>query len=99
MTATVMLRTGRPVDRTVAGTCWQALQALYRTDPMALFELARLARDPRHQLFDGTAEVLLKFALVDLRGRLHVEVRDLVLAAVVGDGVDMALVDPFVREA
>lgn len=91
--AVVTLRNGREVPRALVTPVLLSLEALLGRHPVALFELAALARDPSHALFGNTGQVLAELGLTE-DGKLHDAVRDIVLAAIDGEGFDLRLVSP-----
>ena len=96
--STVALRTGREVPDGLVQPVLLSLGLLAEHSPVALYELAMLARDPWHRLFGNTGQLLTELGLVDQAGKLHDATRDVVLATVEGDGLDMCLVSPYAAE-
>ncbi|KMV15924.1 hypothetical protein ACT17_22775 [Mycolicibacterium conceptionense] len=72
-------------------TTYVAMEHLLESNPVAFIELVYLARDPQHELFPGTREVIESLALLDAFGKLHTTVRSVVLAAAAGNGLDIEL--------
>lgn len=72
-------------------TTYVAMEHLLESNPVAFIELVYLARDPQHELFPGTREVIESLALLDVFGKLHTAVRSVVLAAAAGNGLDIVL--------
>lgn len=70
--------------------------------PMALYELHALCSDPGHAIWGRLAEPLLALHLISERGdgghAVHGSVRNIVLSAMRGDGVDLTLGDPLAEE-
>ncbi|MFF9786335.1 hypothetical protein [Streptomyces nigrescens] len=93
-TALVTLRTGVEVPRILIGTVGVTLGRLRENQPIALYELAKLAQDPDHQLFGNTSQVLRGIGMVDPDGSLNGLTRDIVRAFVELDGGDFRLVHP-----
>lgn len=85
------LRTGIEMPTPLARSIYLNLDSLMEKNPIAFFELVTLARDPGHQLFPGTEPALKNLSFLDGSGHLHRACRDLVLAAVEGQGEAMAL--------
>lgn len=71
-----------------------SLQRLFQTDPISAYELTMKARDPNHEFFGGTGQKLMSLALVDANGGMHDSIRNIVLSAVEGDGLEMKLGSP-----
>ena len=77
----------------------QSLNTLLAEDPIAFYELTMKARDSQHEFFGNAAQRLQALALVEPDGRINGSVRNIVLSAVTGEGLDMKLDMPTVKEA
>ncbi len=68
---------------------------------IAVYELRELCRDRHHKLFGNAADVLepLTMINVDTNGKPHVHfsIRNIVLSAVTGEGLDMTLENPIAK--
>lgn len=87
------LRTGAEVPDVLLASVSSALGRLWATNPIAVFELVSLARDPNHELSGNSGEVLERFGLLQ-GGRLHGAIKDIVLASTDGEDVDIRQVSP-----
>jgi hypothetical protein len=94
-----VLRTGAEVPDGITRAVLLSLKRLMTKNPVALFELAELARDPSHRLAGGAGTVLRDLSLADEGGNLHDSVRAVVLAAVDGEGTGMYLRSPYAEGA
>ena len=94
MTSVVTLRTGAEVPEPLVKVTLIALGRLLDSDPIALYEAWELARDPAHVPFGKTGDVLRELSLTDGSGRMYGTVRDVILAAVKIDGLDIRISDP-----
>jgi hypothetical protein len=94
----VRLRNGAAVPRVVIKTTMIALERVASTDAIALYELVAACRDASHVLFGGYGRVLSGLGLIDVApdgtARIHEITRDIVLSAVEGDDLTLALVSP-----
>jgi hypothetical protein len=68
-----------------------------------LIDLVALCRDPAHGLFGPTARILIEKDLIEETNcfpghKVRAYIRNIVLACVEGDGVDMRLVSPVAKE-
>lgn len=63
-------------------------------DMLALYDLVSKCRDRNYQFFGNNEELLIQRGLVERSGHVHDSVRNIVLASVEGDGMDMRLVNP-----
>jgi len=70
------------------------LRDLMGSDPLAVYELVMLARDRNHELFGNARQRLEARSLVQHDGRMHDSIRNIVLSAASGDGLDMVLQSP-----
>lgn len=73
------------------------LKSLIERDPAAVFELVALCRDRTHSPWGDTGARLKELKLIsESEGRWHVHdsIRNVVLSACKGEGMDMVLVDP-----
>lgn len=73
---------------------WMSMMDLLESHPIALVELVSLCRDRDHELFGNTAVELQGLALVDPGGSVHRSIRNIVLSAVEGEGLEMRLISP-----
>lgn len=90
----VTLRTGTEALDVLVRTTLLALGKVLETDPVAFLELVSLCRDPEHEMWGNSEEVLLGFHLMDGPGHVHQSVREIVLAATEGEGRYLHLVNP-----
>jgi len=90
----IKLRTGKEVPEPNVKVVMISLNGLMTSNPIALYELVMLCRDKKHQLFGNTGEVLKSYALIEPSGQPHDVIRDVVLAATEGEGLELRLVSP-----
>lgn len=99
---TVLLKNGvEEVKPLVAGTML-SLRTLLKDQPMAFYELVELCRDATHQIWGDLSEELEKVGLISLHTLesgsivpiVHSSIRNIVISAVSGSGLDMALKSP-----
>ena len=93
------LRNGSVVRRDVLDTVLKTLRRFAAEDPVALYELTANARQPDPwsplQLFSRrVAAHLQALGLIDARGNVRADVRDIVLSAVEGDPLAMRVRSP-----
>lgn len=67
---------------------------LVESNPIAFVELVALCRDRDHELFGNTAVELQRLALVGPDGSVHDSIRNVVLSAAEGEGLEMRFVSP-----
>ena len=93
-TVMITLRTGKTAPEPVVATTMLSLQHLCKKDPVSFYELVELCRDYSHQLWPGTEEQLIALSLIQPDCKVHSCVKDIVLAAVEGNGMNMSLRSP-----
>ena len=92
---TVILKTGVEVAKPLVGTTMMALNSLMDNgQDITFYELVMKCRDSNHEFFGNAGEELAKLGLLDGSGKVHRSIKDVVLAASEGVGLDMALVNP-----
>jgi len=96
--ALIRLRNGKEAPRSAVMTSWVAIKSLADQGDMnsviALYEARELARDPRHALWGGTADVLINTGLLARDGTMHGITRDVILSAVIGDETGLSVTWP-----
>lgn len=90
----VTLKNGSREFAPLVGVAMGSLGLLMQKNPIAFYELVMKARDRQHIFFGNTAEVLRGYALIEADGDLHETLRNVVLSAVRGDGLNMVLSSP-----
>ena len=91
MTDTVTLRTGAVVPAVMISVVRISLEELMRTEPISFYELVCLCRDPGHTLFGDTLDLLKGRSLVEATGQPHDVIKQIVLASIEDDGLDLRL--------
>lgn len=71
-----------------------SLTKLLETNPMALYELVEVCRKPDHQIFGELDKVLRDFSLLQCDNKPHSSIKNIVLSAIEGEGLDMCVVNP-----
>lgn len=88
---TVKLRNGAEEVKPAVQAVMMSLRSL---DPIAQYELVMKARDRDHELFGHSGEKLKALKLIEPNGRMHDTVRNVVLSAAEGDGLNMTIGSP-----
>lgn len=91
---TFRLKNGTEEAKGLVATIVLALEKLMETDPLGFFELVKLCRDRDHKPFGNATDRLRDLGLWPI----HDSIRNVVLSAVTGDDLDMALGSPVMRE-
>jgi hypothetical protein len=95
--AIVRLRNGAEVPEPLVRTTQLAIELLMGTDPIALYELVQVARDPAHVMFGLSGPHCADLSLTEQQAGRWVArnaVRDIVLSATEGEGFDLSLCNP-----
>ncbi|MCL2629713.1 MAG: hypothetical protein FWD33_03455 [Alphaproteobacteria bacterium] len=90
----VTLKDGKTFPKFMVNVLNLSLSGLAKNQPIALYELAMVCRDPNHKIFGNAEQLLKERSLVEPDGKIRSEIRAFVLNAVEGDGVEMKLVNP-----
>lgn len=93
----VRLKTGVEAAEPLVRAAMVSLDRLFAEDVGLFFELVTKAREPDYQ-FCGDSAPLKERALLDSRGHVHHAVREVILAAVTGEGIAMTLGSPLAPE-
>lgn len=93
----VKLKTGKtlplPVVRGVLHSFTKMMEESDRfIGPVVFYELVQKARNPEHEFFGEVAQHLGTF--IDGSGKIQTTIRDIILACVEGDDLEMTIVDP-----
>ena len=93
-TKVVKLKNGSEEAEPLVRVTIMSLRMLMESDPIAFYELFELCKDRNHKMFGNAGEKLAKLGLVGAAGHVHDSIRNIVLSAVEGEGLDMCLVSP-----
>jgi len=94
MNREVELTTGQREHAGLVAVVHMALSHAFATDPLMAYDVVMRAREPNYKFFGSAEERAKRAALVDDNGVMHGSVRNIILAAVTGDGLDMQLRSP-----
>lgn len=92
---TVILKNGAEEVKALVMVTMMSLRHL---EPIAFYELVQKCKDDTHIFWGDTEEKLKSLALLECSGRPHDSIRNIVLSALAGEGLDMRLVSP-IKEA
>ena len=90
----IELRNGSREEELQVACIMVSLRSLFDRRPIAFYELVMVARDPKHVIFGNNGEELVRSGLLDSNHQMHDVIRNIVLSATEGDGVDMILRSP-----
>ncbi len=90
----VTLKNGSQEAEGLVVVAMMSLRKLIQEKPIVFYELVMKARDPNHKFFGQSIEDLKALSLVSVDGSMHDSIRNIVLSAAEGEGLDMALTSP-----
>lgn len=90
----VTLKNGQEEARPLVVATMMALRSLMAEEPIVLYELVMKCRDRDHRFFGNTGERLQELALAQPDGSIHGSIRNIVLSATSGEGLDLVLHSP-----
>lgn len=88
------LKNGAEEMRVLVGATMLSLKSLLADDPMAFYDLVELCKDPDYTVFGDNIDVLKAVALVGNDGKIHGSIKNIIVSAVTGEGLDMVLGSP-----
>lgn len=95
----VRLKNGAGESAPLVKVVMISLENLVVSNPIAAYELVEMCKDRTHKPFGNTSTVLKDLALIMDDDGVHDSIRNIVLSAFVGDGLDMHLEYPVNTEA
>lgn len=95
----VKLKNGSEEERTQVEAFMYTLRRLFKDEPIAAYDLVLKARNPEHQIFEAARTKLKQWALLLPDGEMHDTVRNIIVSAVTGDGLQMQLNNPIDQTA
>ncbi len=106
---TVKLRNGTEEARPLVAVVRMSLEKLLKDKPIVLYELVEICRDPKHVPWGIAGDDLVALNLigrtqerpqlgpVEVRYTVHQSIRNIVLACVEGEDMDMRSVSPVAK--
>lgn len=92
----IRLRNGSELQSGLVSVTLLTLRRLMEERPIDFYELVMKCRDPKHELWDD--KILKQWSLIEPDGQPHQCTREIVLAAVVGDEMEMRIINPIAEE-
>ena len=93
----VTLKNGAQEPLPLVTATMMSISTLMQENPIAFYELVMKCRDRNHRFFGNSGDVLQRLSLVETGGSVHTSIRNVVLSAAEGDGLDMCLGSPIAR--
>lgn len=94
----VTLKNGKQEAEALVTIVMMSLNKLLKERPMSVYELVMKCRDNNHQFFGDTAKDLLNLALLQKDLSVHSSIRNIILSAVEGEGLNMIFKSPISKE-
>lgn len=91
---TVVLKNGAEEVESLVVVMMLSLERLIQTNPIAAYELVEVCKNHTHIPFGNTGDVLKYSGLMESNGQIHTSVKNVVLSAFEGDGLNMHLTSP-----
>lgn len=91
---TVTLKNGAEEVKSLVVVTMLSLESLIEEQPFAFYDLVMVCRDRDYRPFGSNGDHLKSLALLQDGGHVHDSIRNIVLSAVTGDGLDMQLGSP-----
>jgi len=89
----VRLKNGAEEGKPLVLATMMSLRRTMEKDPMAFYDFVMLCRDRHYEPFGNAIERLENLSLVH-SGQVHESIRNVVLSAVEGDGLEMTIGSP-----
>ncbi len=65
---------------------------------LTFYDLTMLCRDPKYKMSEENMSTLKRLSLLESTGLPHDSIKNVVLSAVVGEGMKMSLISPYADE-
>jgi hypothetical protein len=99
---TVILKNGAKEAKVLVMSTMPLLKDLMEENILAFYELVMVAREPNHQIFGSLANDLLAIQFINSkdgsRYHMHNSIRNIILSAVEGEGIDLRIIPPIKEE-
>jgi hypothetical protein len=90
----IRLKNGTEEAKPLVAVTMMSLEHVMDERPLALYDLVMMCRDHDYEPFGTNGDYLKDLRLVEQNGSIHDSIRNIVLSAVKGDGIDMVLGSP-----
>jgi len=92
---TVLLKNGiKEAEPLVRVMMYLVLPDLLKNHPTAFYDLVMRCRDKSYKFFGNNEKLLKDKNIVDTDGSIHSSIKNIVLCAIEGEGIEMRLVNP-----
>ncbi len=84
--------------RILVDAIYMSLEKLFEEQPTAFYDVVMMARDKNYKPFGVNGEILCQLVLINKDNSMHDSTRNIILASVEGDMLEMRLVNPIIEE-
>ena len=91
---TVKLKNGTTEAKPAVMATMLSLEHLAAKEPTAFYDLVMRCRDRDYQWFGDNQAICEKLSLMQSENRVHDTIKNIILSAAKGDGLDMSLTSP-----
>lgn len=91
---TVNLKNGTTEALSLVSVVMVSLESLMKTKPMAVYELNEICKDKNHKIFGSLGTDLTELSLLQANGQPHSCIKNVVLSAITGEGLNMTIGSP-----
>ena len=91
----VKLKNGATEAEVLVVVTLTSISSLMELNPMVFYDLVMKCRDNSYKFFGNNIDVLLKRSLVQRDGNIHNSIKNIVLSAVEGEGLELNIVSPY----
>ena len=97
MTNMLKLKNGSEEEKDLIAVTMSSLENLVQTYPIVAYELVEVCRNPAHKLFGNSGNRLQELGLMQ-NGIVHDRLKNIVLSAFEGEGLNLKLTFPVKSE-
>lgn len=97
----ILLKNGGKEVDTLVGQVMMSLRGLFDNGvagALAVYDLHEKCKNPDYEIFGPNIEPLENLHLIDSNGTIHNSIKNVVLSAVEGEGMEMALGSPVAED-
>lgn len=95
----VTLKNGSEEHKALVVTTMMSLKSLFNENPLAFYELVQICKNPSHSIFSPVQLKALESLGLVSGGIVHFSVRNIVLSAVEGEGMEMTIGSPVIPKS
>jgi hypothetical protein len=95
MTEVITLKDGTQEAKPLVAVTMMSLKRLLKDNTTAFFDLVMKCRDGNYEFFGNNGDTLRSLGFIDSNGGIHRSMKNIILNATEGEGIDMKLVRPY----